>query len=124
MVLERRLKKLEDVLLPKPRPPVCMLSEPESDAPAEQWTEYRRQVHDAKARGDFLILLAPMKPAERPSTEKGVAYCGTELDALVLKASMLPSKLGNKSALDDVMKSLSGNVFGPVANPEAVEEDG
>jgi len=56
-----------------------------------------------------------MKPSDRPRTEKGVSYCGTQLDALALKASMLPSKLGNKSAFDDVMKSLSGNVFGPVA---------
>jgi hypothetical protein len=56
-----------------------------------------------------------MKPTDRPRTEKGVTYCGTELDALALKASMLPSKLGNKSLLDDVMKSLSGNVITPVA---------
>ncbi len=54
-----------------------------------------------------------MKPAERTRTEKGVTYCGTELDALALKASMLPSRLGNKSLLDEVMKSLSGNVIGP-----------
>ena len=113
--LERRLARLEDVLLPKPRQPVCMLSEPASDAPAEKWAEYRRQVDEAEARGDLLILLVPMKPTESPRTEKGVTYCGTELDALALKASMLPSKLGNKSALDDVMKSLPGNVFGPVA---------
>ena len=92
-----------------------MLREPASDAPAEQWAEYRRQVGEAKARGDFLILLVPMKPTESPRTENGVTYCGTEVDALGLKASMLPSKLGNKSALDDVMKSLSGRVFGPVA---------
>ena len=113
--LERRLARLEDVLLPKPRQPVCMLSEPASDASAEEWAEYRRQVDEATARGDFLILLVPMKPTESPRTENGVTYCGTELDALALKASMLPSKLGNKSALDDVMKSLPGNVFGPVA---------
>ena len=113
--LERRMAKLEEVLLPKPRPPICMFYEPASDAPAEKWAEYRRQVDEAKARGDFLILLVPMKPAESLRTEKGVTYCGTELDALALKASMLPSKLGNKSALDDVMKRLSGNVFGPVA---------
>ncbi len=113
--LERRLHKLEEVLLPKPRQPVCMLSEPASDAPAEEWAEYRRQVDEAEARGDFLILLVPMKPAESLRTGKGVTYCGTELDALALKASMLPSKLGNESALDDVMNSLSGNVFGPVA---------
>jgi len=124
MVLERRLKKLEDVLLPKPRPPVCMLSEPASDAPAAAWAEYRRQVDQAKARRDFLILLVPMKPAESPRSEKGVTYCDKELDALALKTSMLPSELGNKSLLDDVMKNLSGNVIRPVANPEAVEEDG
>jgi len=112
--LQRRLARLEDVLLPTPRPPVCLLSEPASDAPAEAWAEYRRQVDEATARGDFLILLVPMKPTDRPRTEKGVTYCGTELDALALKASILPSRLGNESLLDDVMKSLSGNVIRPV----------
>ena len=116
--LQRRLARLEDVLLPKPPQPVCMLREPASAAPAEEWADYRRQVDEAKARGDFLILLVPMKPTDRPRTEKGVTYCGTELDALVLKASMLPSQRGNKSALDDVMKSLPGNVFKPLARNE------
>lgn len=113
--LERRLARLEDVLLPKPRPRVCILSEPASAAPAEEPSEYRRQVDEAKVRGDFLILLVPMKPTELPRIEKGVTYCGTELDALALKASMLPGQRGNKSMLGDVMKRLSGNVFGPVA---------
>ncbi len=112
--LERRLARLENVLLPKPQLSVCMLSEPASDASAEHWAEYRRQVDEAKARGDFLILLVQAKPTESPRTETGVTYCSTELDALALKASMLPSSLGNKSGLDDVMKSLPGNVFGPV----------
>jgi hypothetical protein len=122
--LERRTARLEKILLPKHWPPVCMLSEPASHASAEEWAEYRLQVDQAKARGDYLILLVPMKPAEKPRTKEGVTYCGTDLDALLLKASMLPSKLGNKSELDDVMKNLSGNVIRPVANPEAVEEDG
>ncbi len=117
--LERRLARLENVLLPKPRLSVCILREPAGDAPAEKWAEYRRQVDEAKARGDFLILLVPMKPTESTRTEKGVTYCGTDLEALALKASMLPSKLGNKSALDDVMKSLSGRVFGPVCGDKA-----
>jgi hypothetical protein len=91
-----------------------MLSEPASDAPVETWAEYRRQVDEATARGEFLILLVPMKPTDRPRTEKGVTYCGTELGALALKASMLPSKHGNQSLLSDVMKSLSGNVVSPV----------
>jgi hypothetical protein len=117
--LQRRLHKLEEVLLPKPRPPICMLSEPASDAPVETWAEYRRQVDEANARGDFLILLVPMKPTDRPRTEKGVTYCGTELEALLVKTSMLPSKRGNESLLGDVMKSLSGNVLSPVAYNKA-----
>ena len=111
--LQRRLAKLEDVLLPKPRPAVCMLSEPASDAPAEAWAEYRRQVDEATARGDFLILLVPMKPTDRPRTEKGVTYCGSEFEAQLAAASMLPSRLGNESLLGDVMRSLPGNVIGP-----------
>ncbi len=101
-----------------------MLSEPAGDVPAEEWAEYRRQVDEAKARGDRLILLVSMRPAESPRTEKGVTYCGTELDALLLKTSMLASRLGKKSLLDDVMKNLSGNLIRPLANPEAVEEGG
>jgi hypothetical protein len=112
--LQRRLASLEDVLLPKPRPSVCMLTEPASDAPAEAWAEYRRQVDEAKARGDFLILLVPMKSRDRPRTEKGVTYCGSEFEAQLAAASMLPSRRGNESLLGDVMKSLSGNVIRPV----------
>jgi len=109
--LERRLARLESVLLPKPQLSVCMLREPASDAPADEWAEYRRQVDEAEARGDFLILLVPMKPTESPRTEKGVTYCGTELDALALKASMLPSQRGNNSLLSDVLQDVAGKVI-------------
>jgi hypothetical protein len=114
LVLERRLKKLEDVLLPKPRPSVCMLTEPASDAPVEAWAEYRRQVDEAKARGDFVIVVAPMKPRESPRTGKGVTYCVSKFKAQLAAASMLPSRRGNESLLGDMVKCLSGNVIGPV----------
>jgi hypothetical protein len=68
--LERRLARLEDVLLPKPRQPVCMLTEPASDALTEEWADYQRQVEAAKARGDFVIVVAPMKPCEGRTTDK------------------------------------------------------
>ncbi|MCC2868069.1 hypothetical protein [Candidatus Accumulibacter phosphatis] len=70
--LERRLARLEDVLQPKPRLSICILSEPPSDALAGKWAEYRLQVDEAEARGDFLILLVPMTPTKSPRTEKGV----------------------------------------------------
>ncbi|MEF8754488.1 MAG: hypothetical protein V5B60_11205 [Accumulibacter sp.] len=90
-----------------------MLSEPASDAPAEAWAEYQRQVDEATARGDFLILLVPMKPTDRPRTEKGVTYCGSEFEAQLAAASMRPSRRGNKSLLSDVLEDLHGNVFEP-----------
>ncbi len=113
--LERRLARLEDVLLPKPRQPVCMLTEPASAALTEEWADYQRQVEAAKARGDFVIVVAPMKPCEGRRTDKGVTYCASELDASLLQASMLPSARGNDSLLVDVLKDAMGNVVGPVA---------
>ncbi len=114
--LERRLARLEDVLLPKPQQPVCMLTEPASDAPAEEWAEYRQQVEAAKARGDFVIVVAPMKPCEGRRTENGVTYCASELDAFLLQASRLPSERGNDSLLVDVLKDAMGRIVGPVAS--------
>jgi len=111
--LERRTARLEKILLPKHWPPVCMLSEPASHASAEEWAEYRLQVDEATARGDFLILLVPMKPTDRPRTEKGVTHCGSKFEAQLAAASMHPSRRGNKSLLSDVLEDFHGNVFEP-----------
>lgn len=113
--LQRRLIKLEEVLLPKPRQPVYMLTEPASDAPAAEWADYQRQVEAAEARGDFVIVVAPMKPCEGRRTEKGVTYCAGELDASLLQASRLPSVRGNDSRLVDLLKDAMGRIVGPVA---------
>ena len=111
--LQRRLARLEDVLLPKPRPSVCMLSEPASDAPAETWAEYRRQVDEAKARGDFVAIVSSVRQADRPHCEKGVTYFASEFEARLVEASRLPSERGNGSLLADVLKDATGNVIGP-----------
>ena len=118
-VLQRRLTRLENVLLPKPQRRVSMFCEPADDAPGEDWAAYEAQVDEAKARGDFVILLVPMKQTDRPRSKKGVTYCGSQFEAQLAAASMHPSKLGNKSALDDVLKSLPGNVIGPVRGDKA-----
>jgi hypothetical protein len=113
--LERRLARLEDVLLPKPRQPVCMLSEPASDAPAEEWAEYRQQVEAAKARGDFVAVVSPVRHGGRPHYDKGVTYYASDFEARLVEASMLPSERSNDSLLIDVLKDAMGNVVGPVA---------
>jgi len=113
--LERRLYRLEEVLLPKPQQPVCMLTEPASDAPAEEWAEYRQQVEAAEARGDFVIVVSPVRQGDRPHYDKGVTYYASEFEVRLVEASMLPSARGNDSLLVDVLKDAMGNVIGPVA---------
>lgn len=113
--MERRLHKLEEALLPKPRQTVCRLSEPTNDETAEKWAEYRQQVDEAVVRGDFVIVVAAMHPADRPRIEKGATYCGTKFEAQLIEASMLPSERGGRSLLEDAINGAMGNVFGPVA---------
>ena len=122
--MERRLAKLEEALQLQPVQPFCLLAEPLTDAAPEAWDGHRQKVEEAKARGDFVAVVSSVRPGDRQHGEKGVTYYANDFEAILAKASMLPSKLGNKSLLEDVMKNLSGNVIRPVANPEAVEEDG
>ena len=121
--IERRLAKLEEALQPQPVQPFCLLAEPLADATPEAWEEYRQQIEEAKARGDFVAVVSSVRPGGRQHGEKGVTYYANDFEAILAKASMLPSKLGNKSLLEDVFAALGGKVWGPVANPEAVEED-
>lgn len=120
--LERRLNRLEEALVPPPVQPFCLLVEPPTDAAPEAWEEHRRQIDEAKARGDFVGVVSSLRPQDRPHSEKGVAYYRSEFEALLAKVARLPSKLGNKSLLDDVMKSLPGNVIEPESRRRCVAE--
>ena len=52
-----------------------------------------------------------------------MTYCGTELDGLALKVSMLPSQRGNESLLSDVLEAVAGNVIRPVAREKGYAAD-
>ena len=122
--IERRLAKLEEALQPQPVQPFCLLVEPLSDAGPEAWEKHRQQIEEAKARGDFVAVVSSVRPGDRQHGEKGVTYYANDFEAILAKASMLPSKRGNKSVLADVFESLGGNVWGPVANPAEVTDEG
>jgi len=47
-------------------------------------------------------------------TIEGVRYFESDFEAMGTKLTLLPSRNGNKHALADVIKGLSGNVFGVV----------
>ena len=112
--LERRLTKLEEALLPPPVQPFCLLVEPPTDAAPEAWAEHRRQMDEAKARGDFVGVVSSVRQADRPHYDKGVTYYASEFEARLAEASRLQSERGNDSLLVDVLKDAMGNVIGPV----------
>lgn len=113
--LERRLTKLEDAFLTPPVQAFCLLAEPLTGATIEAWDEHRQQIEEAKARGDFIAVVSPVKQGDRPHYDKGVTYFASEFEARLAEASMLPSERGNDSLLVDVLKDAMGNVVGPRA---------
>jgi hypothetical protein len=69
--LERRLTKLEDAFLTPPVQAFCLLAEPLTDATIEAWDEHRQQIEEAKARGDFVAVVSPVRQGDRPHYDKG-----------------------------------------------------
>lgn len=121
--IERRLTKLEEALQPQPVQPFCLLVEPLTDAAPEAWEKHRQQIEDAKTRGDFVAVVSSVRPGDRQHAEKGVTYYPNDFEAILAKASMLPSKFGNKSLLEDIFKTLGGKVCEPSATPIDIPED-
>ncbi|MBN8438004.1 MAG: hypothetical protein J0L95_08175 [Candidatus Accumulibacter sp.] len=121
--IERRLAKLEEALQPQPVRPFCLLAEPLTDASSEAWGEHRQQIEEAKARGDFVAVVSSVRPGGKPYAEKGVTYYPNDFEARLVEASMLPSKRGNKSLLDDIFKTLGGKVWDTSATPIDIPED-
>jgi hypothetical protein len=121
--IERRLAKLEEALQPQPVRSFCLLAEPLTDATPETWEEHWKQIEEAKASGDFVAVVSSVRPGGKPHAEKGVTYYPNDFEAQLVEASMLPSKRGNKSLLDDIFKTLGGKVWEPSATPIDIPED-
>jgi hypothetical protein len=103
--------------------PFCLLKEPPLPMQSPRaWEEHRQQIEEAKARGDFVAVVSSVRPGDRPHGEKGVTFYPNEFEARLVEASMLPSKQGNKSLLEDIFKTLRGEVWEPSATPTDVPE--
>lgn len=116
--LERRISRLEDEVLPKPKPTVTVLTEPGPDDDAETIAAYLNKLAQAKHSLGRVIVVQFMDGArlERENVD-GVTYVRHEWEAQMLLLNGQPSERGNANRLDDVLKGLSGNVMGAVANP-------
>jgi hypothetical protein len=101
--IERRLAKLEAVSLPRPPKIVRQLCEPQEGATDEEREQYARELAQAKAECDFIIILTDLKPL-RPYKEGKCTYVGDEATAQFQMAAHMPSKRGNGSLLHDAIE--------------------
>lgn len=113
-----RLKVELDALKPKPESKVTVLIEPGPDEDTETIAAYLDKLALAKRGNDRLIVVQFMDGArlERENVD-GVTYVRHEWEAQLLLLAGQHSERGNVNRLDDVLKGLSGNVMGTVANP-------
>jgi hypothetical protein len=106
--IERRLAKLEAAIMPLPRKKVRMLAEPQADAADEEREQYARDLAQAEAECDVVIVLAALKSLWT-YTEGKVTYTDDEAKAAILAAVHLPSKRGNASLLHDALQDAAKN---------------
>lgn len=118
IAIERRITKLEDELLPKPETKWTVLMEPRRDSKPEDVADYLKKLAQAR-RNDDNIMVVRLHGMGCPEREKltDVRYVETEWQAQAAILASQPSEHGNKNALEDMVRSLSGNVLGVVANP-------
>jgi hypothetical protein len=114
-LIERRLQKIEAVVMPKPAQAITVLVEPKENAAAEDLASHAIDLAAAKASGIRLIVVR--ESANHRCSQRdpdGVEYVPTLTHAGLLVASTLPSERGKASLLDDILKDCSGVVLGPV----------
>jgi hypothetical protein len=119
--LKRQIDRLKielDAIKPKPESKVTVLIEPAPDSDAETIAAYLDKLAQAKHSLDRVIVVQYVDGArlERENVN-GVTYVRHEWEAQMLLLNGQPSERDNVNRLDDVLKNLSGNVMGVVANP-------
>jgi len=116
-VLKRRLEKIEAVAMQPPAPKVRMLFEPLEGASEAEREQYARNLAEAKAKGEQVIIISPLKALERKTHEDGCRIVGSEAEAALCAAALQPSTTGRRNALEDMLPQILGRVHGVVENP-------
>jgi hypothetical protein len=115
--IERRLAKLEATSLPKPPKIVRKLAEPQEGATDEERERYTRELAQARAECDFIIILTALKPL--PPDEGKLIYAKDETMAQFQMAAHMTSERGNDCLLTDIVQDAvrSSRVIQPVKQP-------
>lgn len=111
-----RIKTTLDGLKSKPAPKVKVLTKPSPDAGADAQVAFDKDLAAAQRYHDRVFIVTGQPERDRDREAK-VQYFQNRWQASMAVLAGQPSEHGNKSALDDLLKSLPGTVLGSVANP-------
>jgi hypothetical protein len=115
--IEKRIARLEGELLPKKLPKLRIIYEPLRDADAGKWAAYNAEMKDAQRMDEqAIVVCAYYKPGRE--NLPGMCFVNAKWEADLAILASQPSERGNKDALDDLLKSLGGNVLGVAKNPK------
>lgn len=113
--MERRLQKIEAVVMPKPAQAITILVEPKDYAAAEDMASYAVDLAAAKASGVRLIVVREgAKPRREQWDPDGIEYSPSLVDAWMTAASDMPSERGNANRAIDIVQDCQGRVLVPV----------
>lgn len=125
--LQRRIKQLEKLVTQvanpeKPRE-VVLLGTPGPDAPASETEQFKADMRAAIARGAFVIVMVPLGADATVEECDQVKVVNHEWEAQMEVLVRTPSSSREgKTAMDDVLDGLSGNVIGPVALQQTLRD--
>lgn len=114
--MERRVRRLEAAMMPKPAEAITILVEPKEHAAAEDLASYAVDLAAAKASGVRIIVVREgMRYGSSQREQDGVEYSPTLVGAWMTAASCMPSERGNASRLADMLQDCSGTALAPVS---------
>lgn len=122
-VLKRRIRQLEkmveQVAVPVQPRAVVVLEAPEDAAPAAEKAKFAADQDAAIRRGAWVIVIVG-RGSKSAQLHPSAITADSEVDAMGKTLALLPSSDGlHRTALQQVLGSLSGNVIGAVAQEGA-----
>lgn len=113
--LRRRVKAIEQAVLPPPEKVVRILIEPAAGADPGSLAAFKRDLAAAKKTADLVMLVPATNRPLVAYEEDGCTVCGSEAEAQIIALASQRSDEGRENRLADVLAECSGNVIGVVA---------
>lgn len=125
--MTRRLRRLERIVNPPPKVPprIATLVAPTPGAAPAACAQFAKEFAQVRRKHEVVILVDHGADDWPPGIEAGpgVVRCRDSMEAVFAKLGRMPSSAGNVSAMADLLRSLSGNVFRPASAAALPDSD-